>query len=161
MQSKEIRFKLDEYNSSDELNSADRELLEKARKATANAYAPYSQFRVAAVAKLSTGEFVAGTNQENASFPVGICAERTLLSTISSIYPESSIDTIAVSYLNENAASDTPIAPCGICRQTLNEYEQRMHQPVRLILAGQTGKVFIIPEAGHLLPLAFVKENLI
>jgi cytidine deaminase len=160
MHSKEIRFTLDEYDSIDELKEDDAFLLQQARLATADAYAPYSKFRVAAVARLKNGEIVKGTNQENASFPVGICAERVLLSAVSSLYPNTAIDTIAVSYHNENAESNEPIAPCGICRQTLQEYEQRANEPVRLILGGETGKVLVIPQAGALLPLAFVKENL-
>jgi cytidine deaminase len=160
MQHKEIRFSYEEYASDSELPAADLALLTAARKATADAYAPYSHFRVGTAARLQNGEIIAGTNQENASFPAGICAERTLLSVAASRYPGIAIDTLAISYDNENGPSDRPISPCGICRQSLEEFEQRTGRPVRLVLGGQEGKIFVIPRASLLLPLAFSGEEL-
>lgn len=160
MQHKEIRFSYEEYASDSELPAADLSLLTAARKATADAYAPYSHFRVGTAARLQNGEIIAGTNQENASFPAGICAERTLLSVAASRYPGIAIDTLAISYDNENGPSDRPISPCGICRQSLEEFEQRTGRPVRLVLGGQEGKIFVIPRASLLLPLAFSGEEL-
>ncbi len=161
MQKKSYQFLFEQYNSIAELNSEDAALLKQAQQATGQAYAPYSRFRVAAVAKLENGKIITGTNQENASFPAGICAERVLLSTSSSLYPGVPIDTIAVSYHNESGESNHPISPCGICRQSLLEYEQRLKKPIRLILGGMNGKIYIIPKAGSLLPLAFSGEELI
>lgn len=143
------------YADSSALAPADASLLDKARQSTASAYAPYSRFRVAAAALLENGEVVTGTNQENASYPVGICAERTVLSAASSIYPGVPVVAIAVSYNNELAPSVSPIAPCGICRQTLVEYEARYARPIRLILSGQTGEVIAIAKSGDLMPLSF------
>lgn len=160
MQKKEHRFSYELYDSAKELTEEDAQLLNDARAVTKNAYAPYSHFRVGAVAKLENGQAVSGTNQENASFPVGICAERVLLSTASSLYPGVAIDTLAISYDNENGPSDQPISPCGICRQSLQEFEQRTGRPIRIILGGQKGKVYIIPQAGLLLPFAFTSEEL-
>jgi cytidine deaminase len=119
MENKDIRFSVEVYNSSEELPPADAALLASAREVTKQAYAPYSNFLVGAVAILSNGERVVGTNQENASYPVGICAERVLLSAISSQYPGMPVDAIAISYNNLNGESDHPISPCGICRQSL------------------------------------------
>jgi cytidine deaminase len=113
------------------------------------------------VARLANGEIVAGSNQENASYPAGICAERVLLSTASSMYPNIPIDTIAISYQQVEGRSDHPVAPCGICRQSLQEFEGRVKQPVRLILAGMEGKIFVIPKASSLLPLAFTQSELL
>jgi cytidine deaminase len=160
MQKKEFGFFYEIYDSVEELSNEDAQLLNEARAVTKHAYAPYSHFRVGTVAKLENGQFVSGTNQENASFPVGICAERVLLSTASSLYPGVSIDTLAVSYDNENGPSDQPISPCGICRQSLQEYEQRTGRPIRLILGGQKGKIFILSKAGLLLPFAFTSDEL-
>jgi cytidine deaminase len=160
MQNKEYRFSYEVYESADELNREDAGLLKEARAVTQKAYAPYSHFSVGAVARLENGQLVSGTNQENASFPAGICAERVLLSTSSSLYPGVSIDTLAVSYHNENGPSDRPISPCGICRQSLQEFEQRTGRPVRLLLSGQEGRVYIIPQASLLLPFAFTSEEL-
>lgn len=143
------------FPDSSGLDAADARLLEAARAVTAQAYAPYSRFQVGAVIQLANGELVKGTNQENASFPAGICAERVALSTASSLYPGVSIQTIAVSYNNLKGSSKTPISPCGICRQSLSEYEGRQQQSIRIILGGQTGKVYLLETAKHLLPLVF------
>ena len=160
MQVKEHSFSFEVYDSVEDLAEEDTLLLNAARKVTADAYAPYSHFRVGAAARLQNGVIITGTNQENASFPAGICAERTLLSVAGSLYPGVYIDTLAVSYHNENGSSDRPISPCGICRQSLQEFEQRTGRPVRLILGGQEGKIFVIPSASLLLPLAFTAGEL-
>jgi cytidine deaminase len=160
MEKKELKFSIDVYNDLGELPSEDAQLLTEARKATQHAYAPYSRFRVAAVARLANGKIISGTNQENASFPAGICAERVLLSSIASQFPNVAVETIAISYHNENGESKHPISPCGICRQSLQEYEQRMKHPIRLILGGQEGNIYIIHDAASLLPLAFTSEEL-
>jgi cytidine deaminase len=161
MQNKQLILQYEEYASDSELPAEDALLLAKAREVTAHAYAPYSRFRVGAAARLATGEVLTGTNQENASFPAGICAERTLLSAIASLYPNARIDSIAISYDNENGPSDQPISPCGICRQSLNEFETHTHHPIRLILGGQTGRVLVIPDSVSLLPLAFEADDLV
>ena len=153
-----FNFKI--YDSVDELNKEDADLLNEARKVTKFAYAPYSNFRVGATAKLVNGERVSGTNQENASFPAGICAERTLLSTASSLFPGIGIDTIAISYNNINGKSDSPISPCGICRQSFVEFQQRTKHPIRIILSGLDGKVQLIENAANLLPLGFSSDDL-
>lgn len=134
---KDYSFSVDVYNTADELSGEDALLLSKAQEVTCNAYAPYSEFQVGAVARMTNGQLISGTNQENASYPIGICAERVLLSAASSVYPNIPIDTIAISYNNMHGESDHPIAPCGVCRQSLHEYEKRMNHPIRLILGGK------------------------
>ncbi|HET9278424.1 MAG TPA: cytidine deaminase [Flavitalea sp.] len=158
---KSYSFSVDVYDSVEGLPKEDALLLEKAQEATAHAYAPYSEFNVGAVAKMANGEFLSGTNQENASYPIGICAERVLLSVASAVYPGVPIDSIAISYKNLHGESDHPIAPCGICRQSLHEYEERMNHPIRLILGGMKGQIYVIEQAGQLLPLAFTKNELL
>ena len=148
-----------EYDSIEELNEADAWLLNEARATTQFAYAPYSNFNVGAVAKLINGEIVTGTNQENASYPAGICAERVLLSSVASQHPGVALETIAVSYNNLKGKSETPISPCGLCRQSLAEHQQRTQKLIRIILSGMEGKVLIIEDAAQLLPLAFGAEN--
>jgi len=135
-------------------------LVKKAFEAQKRSYAPYSNFNVGAAAKLANGEIVAGTNQENASYPAGLCAERVLLSSAATLYPGVAIESIAISYNNNNGESNHPISPCGICRQSLVEYEERTKHPIRLILSGMEGKVFIIKTAGLLLPLSFGSADL-
>ena len=152
---KEIPFAVDIYASIEELTSADAVLLTSARAVTTTAYAPYSNFKVGAAAILLNGNIVTGTNQENASYPVGICAERVLLSAVASQFEGTGIKTMAISYDNLKGESNHPISPCGICRQSLSEYEQRTNQPIRIILSGLTGEVYIIEKAQQLLPLTF------
>jgi cytidine deaminase len=157
---KELRLFYEEYGSDKELPAGEAVLLAKAREATVHAYAPYSHFKVGAAARLVNGAIITGTNQENASFPAGICAERTLLSVAGAQYPGVAIETLAISYHNELGTSDRPISPCGICRQSLQEFEQRTGKAMRVVLGGMEGKVLVLPESGLLLPLAFTSDEL-
>ena len=161
MSFKEYKFSFEEVDDIKSLSKDDAALLKQARKATKNAYAPYSNFFVGAAALLSNDKIITATNQENASFPAGLCAERVLLSTISSLHPKIKIKTIAISYDNKHGESNHPITPCGICRQSFVEYEQRLKQPIRLILSGLTGKIFIIQSASLLLSLSFGASDLL
>lgn len=160
MKKQDYHFEFEIYDSIDELSEDDKWLLDEAREVTQNAYAPYSRFQVAAVAKLSNGEIISGTNQENASFPAGICAERVVLAIISSLYPKSTIETMAISYFNQNGESSHPISPCGICRQALQEFKEKTKAPVRVILGGMHGKIYIIQDASLLLPLSFTSKDM-
>lgn len=160
MKKQAYNFEFEVYDSMESLPEKDAWLLGEARKVTQHAYAPYSHFQVGAIARLANGEIVTGSNQENASFPIGLCAERVLLATAASLYPNVAIETIAISYHNDNGESDHPISPCGICRQSLLEYESRVNHPIRLILGGMEGKVYVIDKAAMLLPLSFTAEDL-
>lgn len=160
MNKEAYQFTYEVYDSAEELDQEDAWLVNEARDVTSAAYAPYSNFNVGAIAKMANGEIVAGTNQENASYPVGICAERVLLSSAATLYPNIPIDTIAISYNNNNGESSHPISPCGMCRQSLVEYEERMKQPIRLLLSGMEGKVIIVQKANLLLPLSFGSVDL-
>ena len=161
MKEKKYEFQYEVYDDISQLNEQDAWLLQEAWSVTENAYAPYSKFHVAAVAMLENGEVVAGTNQENASYPVGICAERVLLGSVATLHPNVAIKSIAISYNSEDGKSDHPISPCGMCRQSLLEYETRLKKPIRLILGGMEGKVYIIKTASLLLPFAFTSDELI
>jgi cytidine deaminase len=160
MQDRKFEFSYKVYADVDELPEEEAELLREAREVTQQAYAPYSRFQVGAIAKLINGEMVAGTNQENASFPVGLCAERVLLATVSSIFPKVPVKTIAISYKSDGHTGDHPISPCGICRQSLQEFENFTGQAIQLVLGGITGPVYVIDSASRLLPLAFTSEEL-
>ena len=154
-------FSFEVYNSIDDLNKEDAWLLQHAKEVSRAAYAPYSHFQVGAAARLLNGEIVKGTNQENAAYPVGICAERVLLSAAATLHPNVPIESIAVSYRSNEVKSDHPITPCGICRQSLVEFESRVKKPIRLILAGMKGKVAILDSASFLLPLNFGGEEIL
>lgn len=160
MKETRFEFQYEVYDDISELAAQDAELLEKARAVTKQAYAPYSNFYVGAVARMHNGGTVAGTNQENASYPVGICAERVLLGNAATLFPGIGIDTMAISYDSESIKSDHPISPCGMCRQALLEYEARTDAPIRLILAGQKGKIYVLHTTSFLLPFAFTGNEL-
>lgn len=161
MSFKEYKFSFEEVDDLKSLSTDDAALLKQARKATKNAYAPYSNFFVGAAALLANDKIISAANQENASFPAGLCAERVLLSAITSLHPKIKIKTIAISYDNKNGVSNHPVSPCGICRQSFLEYEQRSKQSIRLILSGLTGKIFIIKSASLLLSLSFGEKDLL
>lgn len=160
MKENKFEFTYKVYDSINELPEEHQWLLNEAREVTANAYAPYSHFQVGAVARMANGEIVAGTNQENASFPVGLCAERVLLAAASSLFPKIPVHTIAISYNGEGQSNDHPISPCGICRQSLQEFEGRVGHPIQLIMGGLNGPVYVVDSASRLLPLAFTSEEL-
>ncbi len=156
----EFTFTYQVLDSERELVQNDYELVLLARNAATIAYAPYSGFFVGAAALLSNLQIITGSNQENASYPSGICAERSLLATAAQLYPNISILTMAVTYINSRGKSDTPASPCGFCRQVLVEFENRVRYPIRLILCGSSGQVIIVPKSSLLLPLGFSHDNL-
>ncbi len=160
MEVKQVQFSLEVYQSAAELPEADATLLNEAKQVAKVAYAPYSKFFVGAAARLANGVIIKGTNQENASYPVGICAERTLMSAAATQYPGIAIDTMAISYDNKDGESTRPVSPCGMCRQALVEFEERTSKPIRLVLGGLSGEVYIIKTAKELLPLTFTSDDL-
>lgn len=147
-----------------QLPPEERELAKAAFEAAKMlAYAPYSEFKVGAAIRLANGELIKGSNQENAAFPAGICAERVALSTVSVLYPGEPILMIAVAYQKDNlseAMAHTVLSPCGTCRQSIAEYISRQKQPIALLLCSATGPVYKIDNAMQLLPFSFGSEML-
>ena len=150
-----LKTEVQVFDTIDELTEEDRKLLLLARKSLKKSYSPYSNFKVAAAAILNNGKKVTGTNQENASYPVSICAERTALSNASSRYPNSPVKTIAITARSGSSILDRPVSPCGVCRQFICEVENRYEQPIRLILQGETGPIYILNSCKSILPLSF------
>ena len=155
MDNRTINIHYQSYSNDLELVPDDRKVLDAARTATSLAYAPYSKFKVGAAALLSDGQIIRGANQENASFPAGICAERALLAALSSLGTPEKVILMAISYEGYGINNDKPLAPCGVCRQVMAEYEERIGQPFRLMLAGQFGEVQVFESASSLLPFRF------
>ncbi|HYV95502.1 MAG TPA: cytidine deaminase [Chitinophagales bacterium] len=153
-------FSYKELDSTDELPTELAELLVQAKIAIATAYAPYSNFKVGAAALLENGVIVSGSNQENASSPAGICAERVTLSAASALHPNVAVVALAISAKANDQVLIEPVAPCGICRQTILEYEQRFDHDIEIILQAEAGKVFRISSVKELLPLNFSMDNL-
>ncbi len=139
----------------DELSSFDRELVDAARTATANSYAVYSRFNVGAAVRLADGTIVCGTNQENAAYPSGLCAERTTLFWANSQYPTMPVEAIAIAARTEQGELDRPIPPCGACRQVILETEKRFDKAMRIILYGAKECYIIEDGIKALLPLSF------
>ena len=139
----------------EELNATDRELIDAACEATKRSYAPYSHFSVGAAAQLANGTIVTGTNQENAAYPSGLCAERTTLFYANSQYPDQAVTTLAIAARNEQGEFlEDPIPPCGACRQVMLETETRFKHPMRILLFGKKG-IYELRNVGALLPLSF------
>ena len=141
----------------EELEAADRELVDKAREATHRSYAPYSHFYVGAAIRLDDGTVVTGSNQENVAFPSGTCAERTACYYAHSAHPDTAFNTIAIAARQSDGTEIVvPVAPCGACRQALLEYELLAGHDVRVILVGSK-EVYILPSVRALLPFAFTE----
>ena len=138
MKSINITAIINEYQF-DELSKEDQELVKLAKDITAHSYAPYSKFSVGAAALLDNGVIITGTNQENAAYPSGICAERTTLFYANSQYPNQAILTLAIAARTEVDFIDMPIPPCGACRQVMLETENRYKKPMRVLLYGKDG----------------------
>lgn len=149
-------IKVCSYN---ELIDSDKILVDKAKKATNNSYAPYSKFNVGAAVSLKNGEIITGTNQENAAYPSGLCAERTSIFYANSKFPESPIQTLAIAAKNEEGFLAEPISPCGSCRQVILESENRHKTPIRIILYGEE-YIYIINSITDILPLSFSSSSL-
>lgn len=144
----------------EELPEADRALVEAAREATRRSYAPYSHFSVGAAARLEDGTVVTGSNQENAAYPSGLCAERTTLFYAGAHHPELAVECLAIAARNaQGAFTDLPVTPCGACRQVMLETEQRFGRPMTLLMSG-TEEIYRINGVQHLLPFAFDSEFL-
>ena len=154
MKEKIISTKI-EVLSYDELSAQDKDLIDKAKEATATAYTPYSKFHVGAALLLSNGEIVTGSNQENAAFPSGTCAERSACFAAGAQYPGVAFRAIAIASVGtDGQVPAEPTAPCGACRQALLEYETLAGANVEVLLAGRD-KVYVLPSVKSLLPLAF------
>lgn len=148
------------YKSDNDLPAEDFELLKKARKALKSAYAPYSKFNVGAAVLLNNGKVVTGNNQENAAYPSGLCAERVALFYANAAYPNIGAQTIAISVKSDHQIINEPVSPCGSCRQVIAEYENLYGKPIRIIMSGEAGRVYVSESIKNLLPLMFDKKHL-
>jgi cytidine deaminase len=148
-----------EYRNDEEMDPEDQELIDSARSAAINAYAPYSGFMVGAAVRLESGKIIRGSNVENAAFPSGSCAERTALSFAVTNYPDDAPVCIAIAATGSSGIPAENVSPCGNCRQFIAEEESRKGKKIRMILSG-SGKTIIIESISDMLPLQFGKLNL-
>ena len=154
MTNKEIKIAYTEYAGIDELAAKDKELAEAAISATATAYAPYSKFNVGAAVLFDDGEIVKGSNQENAAYPSGICAERTALFYASASRPNKAMAALAIAASQEGALLETPVTPCGACRQVMAQYQLKGGHPIEILLIG-TERIWKFAKVEDLLPFTF------
>jgi cytidine deaminase len=143
------------YENLSELSKEDRDLLAEALKATDNAYAPYSKFRVGAALLLENHKIILGSNQENAAYPSGMCAERVAIWKAGSEYPNTKLKKIAITATSLNTKVDKPVGPCGACRQAMLEFEVNQEEPIEVIFMGETGKIVKTESIVSLLPFSF------
>jgi len=148
------------YSSIDELDNSTHELMLKAIEIREQAYAPYSKFRVGAAILLDNQKVVLGNNQENAAYPSGLCAERVAIYQAGSLYPEAKILKIAISATSDMHPTQRPTPPCGSCRQSIAEYEQKQENPIEIYFMGEVGEVYKSDSLENLLPLSFDKDFL-
>lgn len=159
---KEITFtsSFSVFDSIPELPQDIQNLMKQAIAVRKNAYAPYSKFRVGAALLLDNGKIVLGSNQENAAYPSGLCAERVAIFQAGSLYPDAKILKIAITAASDSNQTNTPIPPCGACRQSIAEYEIRQDNPIEIYFMGEIGIIYKSDSLKNLLPLMFDKKYL-
>ena len=148
------------FDNYDELPSEVASLMDKAIEARSKAYAPYSKFSVGAAILLDNNEVITGNNQENASYPSGLCAERTAIYYAGAQFPDAKILRMALTAGSQIRQTVSPIPPCGACRQAIAEYEVKQDTPIEIYFMGETGKVVKSNSLANLLPLIFDKSFL-
>ena len=154
MTKKEIHISFNEYKSIDELMPEDRELAQKAIDAMRTAYAPYSSFHVGAAVRLCSGHIVTGSNQENAAFPSGLCAERTAMFSAGATYPEDDMISLAIAGGIKGELSIHPATPCGSCRQVMAQYQTKSGKPMSILMIGKN-VIWKFDRVDDILPLIF------
>jgi len=153
-----IKTNLESY-AWDELSEQDRQLISEAKAMTKTSYSPYSHFQVGAAALLQDGTVVKGSNQENAAYPSGLCAERTTLFAANANHPNTPVVALAIACYTQGHFTANPGAPCGSCRQVMLETEHRFGTPMRVLLYGEKS-TYVFEKAADLLPIGFFAEDL-
>ena len=148
------------FDSINELSKDTQDLMTEAIEIRKKAYAPYSQFRVGAALLLDNGKIVLGSNQENAAYPSGLCAERVAIFHAGSIYPEAKILKMAITAASDTNQTKAPIPPCGSCRQSIAEYEIKQDTSIEIFFMGEIGEVYQSASLKNLLPFMFDKKFL-
>lgn len=144
-----------------QLDNESLTLVQTAEAALSGAYAPYSGFHVATALLLSDGTVITGTNQENAAYPLCMCAERVALYAKTSLYPNQSVLKLAVVARRSDAANLVPATPCGSCRQVMTEFESRQDHPIEVVMLTVEQGWVKLPSAQSLLPFSFGRANLV
>ncbi|RKR85706.1 cytidine deaminase [Mucilaginibacter gracilis] len=160
MVNKEIKIAFEDYQTIDQLNSADRDLCMEAVKALDNSHSPYSKFKVGVALRLLSGKIIYGSNQENVAYPSGLCAERVALFYWGANHPHDPIVSMAVTAHTNDFEILNPITPCGSCLQVLAEYEKKQDRPIEVMLYCQNGAIWKTCGVQCFLPFLFFEERL-
>lgn len=160
MEVKQLSISYKVYQTLEELNLEDSQLILKAKQASESAYAPYSNFFVGAAVLLENNEIVTGNNQENAAFPSGLCAERVAIFAASSKFPDVAIKKIAIFANTNKFEITTPISPCGACRQVMSEYLIKQKSEFEILLKSEKSKIVVFENVKDLLPFMFKVDEL-
>ena len=155
-----ITTDFDVFESIQELPEIIQNLMQEAIVIRKKAYAPYSNFKVGTALLLDNGKIILGSNQENAAYPSGLCAERVAIYQAGTLYPEAKIIKIAISAASGNSSTSAPIPPCGSCRQSIAEYEIKQNTPIEIYFMGEIGSIYKSDSLKNLLPLLFDKNFL-
>ena len=151
---------IETFKNLEELDNESKYLVHKAKEATHHAYAPYSKFHVGAALMLEDGTVITGSNQENASYPLCMCAERVALYAAVSLHEGKRITKMAVVAHKKNHKELSAAASCGACRHVMAEFEERQNKPFEVILHHTDNQWIKCASASLLLPFAFTSENL-
>ncbi len=138
-----------------ELDHIEQTLISRAQAVSRTAYAPYSRFHVGSAVLLENGEVFQSSNQENVSFPAGVCAEKLVLGYAGANFPNHAPVMLAVVAQREGEETWAGVSPCGICRQTINESEVRFGKEITLLFLRPDGRVYRVRGIRSLLPLGF------
>ncbi|MBP4141406.1 cytidine deaminase [Flavobacterium sp. P4023] len=148
------------FENVQELPNEIQDLMAQAIEVRKNAYAPYSNFRVGVAILLDNGKTVLGSNQENAAYPSGLCAERVAIFYAGAVYPDAKILKMAITAASDTNQTKAPIPPCGSCRQSIAEYEIRQETPIEIYFMGEIGSIYKSESLKNLLPFMFDKKFL-
>jgi cytidine deaminase len=160
METKNLSLTYLHFDSFEDLTSEDQELVESAKEAMESSYSPYSKFSVGAAIRLANGIIVTGSNQENAAYPSGLCAERVAFFSAASQFPKVAIQSVAVVAKPHSAKKLVPVTPCGACRQVMAEYEMRQQLPIRIMMTGNKNTIQMFHQVSDLLPMMFHSQHL-
>ena len=155
-----ITAKFNVFDVIEDLPTDVQNLMVQAISVRKNAYAPYSKFRVGVAILLDNGEVVLGSNQENAAYPSGLCAERVAIFYAGANYPQAKILKMAITAASDSNQTTAPIPPCGSCRQSIAEYESRQETPIEIYFMGEVGVIYKSESLKNLLPFMFDKKFL-
>lgn len=156
----QLNTNIEVYITENDLGEEEKTLLKHARLAVTRAYAPYSGFSVGAAVLLDNGKIIEGNNQENAAYPSGLCAERVALFSAASEFNNNAVKMLAITCKSKDKVIEEPVSPCGGCRQVIAEYEEKFNQPIRIVMSGEKGKVYVCNGIVQLLPLLFNSKRL-